>query len=466
MKIHNVRLGHATNSSSSHSIIFLPDVKDDGPRESSHFGWENFTLSSAHSKAEYLAAQVFAALCGIVGNEDAAGALTKHLLGTWPKSDGDDDWWHVDHQSQWYLPRSWDGKYINEEFLRDLSAYIAQDGLVILGGNDNDGSHPLGDEAFELPLAGYKCYGNLVARKDGSVWGLYNRTNGAKVRLDFGERSTVYSGEVRRSRWPELVDVKVTDHCDRGCQYCYQGSTPDGKHAPLEKLESLAGLLGDNHVFEVAIGGGEPMTHPDILRILKAFRRNGVVPNLTTRDHTWLRDDKKREAIFGLVGAVGFSVENRGAVRDVLTALRYHGVQHSRYAIQCVEGVADLNGIAEQVLGAYATMVLLGYKETGRGRVWKYRETPDIPDFIKRARDMKVRLSVDTVIAKKYQAALDEMGIARELYATEDGVTSAYVDTTAGGRGEVRIGRSSYEPETLGGADDVYRLGREGWPWR
>lgn len=57
----NVRLGFATNSSSSHAIIMLPegvqvefDVSD-----GFEFGWGDFTLASPETKREYVFAQLY-----------------------------------------------------------------------------------------------------------------------------------------------------------------------------------------------------------------------------------------------------------------------------------------------------------------------------------------------------------------------------------------------------------------------
>ena len=54
MNISNIRLGFATNSSSTHSIIILPGQVDDMVWEG-EFGWQNFTLASSGAKMLYLA---------------------------------------------------------------------------------------------------------------------------------------------------------------------------------------------------------------------------------------------------------------------------------------------------------------------------------------------------------------------------------------------------------------------------
>ena len=53
--IYNVRLGFATNSSSTHSIIFTTDkIKSRIPKDG-YFGWEFFTLAKKSEKKAYLA---------------------------------------------------------------------------------------------------------------------------------------------------------------------------------------------------------------------------------------------------------------------------------------------------------------------------------------------------------------------------------------------------------------------------
>ena len=53
MRIHNVRLGFATNSSSTHSLIFLPKAQDN--YNEGGFGWDNFTLASKEANLDFVA---------------------------------------------------------------------------------------------------------------------------------------------------------------------------------------------------------------------------------------------------------------------------------------------------------------------------------------------------------------------------------------------------------------------------
>ncbi len=85
------------------------------------------------------------------------------------------------------------------------------------------------------------------------------------------------------SHGPELIDIAVTSWCDRGCPVCYRSSTSLGKHMLVEEYETIMRQAQPMHVFQVALGGGNPNQHPDFCEILRLTReRYGIVPNYTT----------------------------------------------------------------------------------------------------------------------------------------------------------------------------------------
>jgi hypothetical protein len=64
MQVHNVRLGFATNSSSTHSIIFLKPGQTvaDSDVEAREFGWDHWTAASSSAKRQYVAFHLHPAL--------------------------------------------------------------------------------------------------------------------------------------------------------------------------------------------------------------------------------------------------------------------------------------------------------------------------------------------------------------------------------------------------------------------
>jgi len=86
-------------------------------------------------------------------------------------------------------------------------------------------------------------------------------------------------------QYPEFYDVKITGYCEGDCPWCYMNSSPFGNHYEnaVEKINDYFGSMTENQrTFQVAIGGGEPTSHPDFIEILRTFKDLGIEPNYTT----------------------------------------------------------------------------------------------------------------------------------------------------------------------------------------
>lgn len=82
---------------------------------------------------------------------------------------------------------------------------------------------------------------------------------------------------------PELLDVAITNWCDKGCNFCYRKSDASGTHMPIENYREVMRQANAMHVFQVALGGGNPNQHPNFVEILRLTREDyGIVPNYTT----------------------------------------------------------------------------------------------------------------------------------------------------------------------------------------
>ncbi len=82
---------------------------------------------------------------------------------------------------------------------------------------------------------------------------------------------------------PELLDISITNWCDRNCSFCYRNSNTNGLHMSLEDYEFLIKEAASINVFQVALGGGNPNQHPEFIKILDITRNKyGIVPSFTT----------------------------------------------------------------------------------------------------------------------------------------------------------------------------------------
>jgi len=465
MRIHNIRLGFATNSSSTHSLIFLYNEKDEGV-EDLEFGWDHFVAASDSTKRAYIASVIGVALEEHVDKETAA-IVTQQLVG---KRCGTKSWnWskegYIDHQSVYALPYNWHGNGLDYEFVKEFSEFMLNRNLVILGGNDNDGEkHPLDNgTAFVLNIDIDGVSKNWIAKKDPQgFWTLFNKNTGGKLRMTFPKNlkdvEKRWSGQITAgvlhpeySTTPDLIDIKITDYCERGCSFCYQGSSEKGEHADLSSgnIWALSNALSRLKVFEVAIGGGEPTQHPNFIEFLEDLKRSGITPNFSTRNLSWLKDDKKRERILDSIGTFAYSTECPRDVDELAAYLKvYCGNRIRRPVIHYVMGVAYYN-FTRMLETAYhhgMDIVLLDYKQTGRGR---HRSKGDYSDWIDRIVELRERnrcpnISIDTPLANNFETELAAEGVKDIFVHKEEGAFSMYMDLVDG-----KMGASSFSEEMI-----------------
>lgn len=192
---------------------------------------------------------------------------------------------------------------------------------------------------------------NWVHYQNGNYNVHLNLDNGTKIRendLDF------FAPE-----YPESMDIKITNMCNMGCKFCHENSTHDGLHGDIMNLEFINTL----HPYtELAIGGGNPLEHPDLEAFLRKCKELKLIPSMTVHQKHFvenldflrmLRDEK---LIYGLGVSVTVPSE------ELINAL----MEFPNAVIHVIAGV-----VTREVLAALANknfkILLLGYKDFRRG---------------------------------------------------------------------------------------------------
>jgi MoaA/NifB/PqqE/SkfB family radical SAM enzyme len=444
--VHNVRLGFATNSSSTHSLVFLPEgVKANDGYESGKFGWDNFVVASEEGKRSYLGIVLWDHLHRAMP-DSVAKLVCRKWVGNVPDEDD-----YVDHQSLYPLPSDFHNPaFPDEEFFGELRDFVLQRRLAILGGNDNDygdDPHPLAQYGtFRIPENDRGYNDEMVCRKDQQgYWTLFSRKDGTKVRFSFSAEAKagkpVFDWTPTKGHGPELVDVKITDACSKGCPYCYQDSKPDGVHADLH---GLIEALSELKVFEVALGGGEPTSHPDFVTIVRRFRESGVVPNFSTKSLGWLRDDRKWPSVVENCGKFALSVETADEAKDMMALVQSKGICRDKVGLQVIIGLVEsweFCNILEFATKESVPITLLGYKPVGRGKDVRPLRPEERHWWLDRIAEREgcAPIGIDTTLAKEFDKELKEAKVPGILYETEEGKFSCYIDAVRG-----RIGPSSF----------------------
>lgn len=448
MKIHNVRAGFATNSSSSHSVILVGDDHIENDRAfSEYYGWENFTLSTPEDKVRYLCAQAFS---GSLDSDDFKMfvEIVTAESGIEPDIPSGENLdlseyrcdFGVDHQSKWFVPK-------DEVSVRALVRHMMNPSLVVLGGNDNSDGHPLSEKYPKDPISdALAAYSHKTKmRVDGPYIIAFDSNTGNKVRVSIDKNAPDYT----KSCSPELVDLKITDWCDLGCKFCYQGSTTKGRHAKKEDIFRIVDMLAEANVFEIALGGGEPTSHPDFAEILEYISASGMVANFTTRTTRWLEDNTISDAVQQHVGAIGvscLSAKDLHLVEELRVAVRPWA--HDRVIAQHVLGSVPLGVTGEFLDAAFAKnqhVLLLGYKTVGFGATFERHDHGEVAVYLKMCinKHENPRMSVDTALVDQHPDLIAALEVPKVLVTSPEGKFSCYIDAVA-----KSMGPSSYVDPT------------------
>jgi hypothetical protein len=429
MKLHNIRLGFACNSSSSHSMVIIGDkkVKDNYNYDYGDFGWDNFTLASKQAKLTYLSV-LFQELF-----DPSEGRVTVQDH-------------NIDHQSMWNLFP----EYL--ELYKKIAKRVLKPDVAILGGNDNDESpHPLAKHP-RLSFQGLERYSNLKFREDGEFYTVFNPNTGLKFRV-----SENADTDYVKSAYPELVDVKITDYCEYGCPYCYQNSSVNGKHASLESITQVAAALKDLEVFEVALGGGEPTAHPHFMEIVGIFNKNDIVVNLSTKNFDYIK--KQPKSFFEKFGAIAVSansIQEAELIVDYNRKCYNDRNSEQEVYLQVVAGVLSVENIAHIIHYCnrgdthYFTqhhLTILGYKDYGRGLgLQTYDYKGFLPDLIIKTLNVEhstVAFGIDSVLVDEIGKDLVDNGVMENCMIKGEGNFSMYIDAV-----NKKMGPSSFTPTT------------------
>jgi len=447
MNIQNVRMGFNTSSSSDHSFVLNPTVTIDPP-DNDYFGWEDFTLKSKQSKEYYFATLLLLNLTNKMSHEYATyivnGLFNKKIIDV-------NDLPGIDHGSVYTFPTIkpfWeDIDEVNIDFFNEFKDYIVNnENLVICGGSDNGDSVNYGGEK-DPRLSPLEYFlkdrsGPFVARKDGEFWVLFNKRNGTKIRMSFSSDENY-----TQSSYPESADIKITDFCPFACDFCYQDSSLEGAFAHPKNIQSISQTLHKLGVFEVALGGGEPTTHPFLDKIINMFYEKDICTNLTTRSIKWITDTSISTIILEKTSGLAFSVGsnymdtfNLKELSNWLTINKYKGELSAHYILGLVNTgrlIGDIKSMSKHV----NRITLLGGKNTGRAKEIKYQKV-NIEKVIKHCQEEGISLGMDTKAIQDYKEDLDRLEIPEILRTSEEGKFSLYIDAV-----ESFIARDSYSKE-------------------
>ena len=159
----------------------------------------------------------------------------------------------------------------------------------------------------------------------------------------------------------ESMDIKITNCCEMACPFCHENSTPDGKHGDILNIPFLDSLLPYT---ELAIGGGNPVSHPDIFPFLVELQKRKLIANMTVNQYHFLKykDDLKKLCDNKLIYGLGISLTDPND--EFIEAIK----EFPNAVIHVINGVHPI-GQLERLKDLNLKILILGYKEFRRGKI-------------------------------------------------------------------------------------------------
>lgn len=242
--------------------------------------------------------------------------------------------------------------------------------------------------------------------------------------------------------FPSSMDVKITNFCSPTednpiCSYCHEKSGLSGRHANINKLLDVISCLPQG--VEQAIGGGAPISHPEIITYLQELRNRGIIPNITVNQKHLKQDKEKLINIITnkLAFGIGISYSDQKYLKDIEPIIE----ASNNVVFHVIMGINNINDI--DVLYQFCSklnkpckILVLGYKNYGFG-INHLLKNPQIEDnkyqwYIKLASYFKKKnmtISFDNL-------AIDQLNLKRyftddgwnKFFMGYDGVHTMYVD--------------------------------------
>ena len=260
-----------------------------------------------------------------------------------------------------------------------------------------------------------------VKYRNGNYYVYFDLQTGTKIRINDEDYFT--------PDFPESMDIKICNRCDRMCPQCHEQSTPNGALADLVSPSFVDTL---RPFTELALGGGNVFEHPDLLQFLLKCKRKSLVPSITVNQYHFFRNYEAVKYLSenGLIYGIGISLEN--PTEEFIRVVQ----QFPNAVIHVINGIVTIKQL-EALKNKGLKILILGYKSFGRGITYEalnqsflqYNQTalgymlPEILD-----KGWFVNVCFDNLAVQQLNVP-SVVGAAWEnYYMGEDGFATMYVD--------------------------------------
>ena len=249
--------------------------------------------------------------------------------------------------------------------------------------------------------------------------------------------------------FPTNMDVKITNYCPVGCLFCHENSNKEGKHASLKRFSFIKTLTPGT---EVALGGGALTTHPKLKTILKMFKEQGVIANITVHITEVLRNSDmlvefQKE---GLIHGIGVSMPSHMPSEEEEEALS----KLDNVVFHVINGIYDIgffSALSKTV--KKPKLLILGYKHFRRGNDLYEKEKYFIDKRQQAMKDNIEEIANLFEVVSFDNLALEQLDIKNKVsqeewehcYQGDEGSLTMFIDAVEGKFAKNSISKRRYK---------------------
>jgi len=225
--------------------------------------------------------------------------------------------------------------------------------------------------------------------------------------------------------FPESMDLKITNHCDMSCLWCHENSTREGRHGDILHADFINSL---RPFTEVAIGGGNPLSHPDLHVFLERLKQKNIIANMTVNQRHFLNNKSTLQELSKGKLIHGLGVSLIKPTDELITSLKLF----PNAVLHIINGVVEMEDL-KKLYDHDFKVLILGYKQLRRGNDY-YSEKVE-------ANKALLANEVSEIIGHFKVVSFDNLAIKQlnirglmsdeqwdEFYMGDDGQYTMYID--------------------------------------
>lgn len=260
------------------------------------------------------------------------------------------------------------------------------------------------------------------------VIGKYRNGNYNVMILDDGTKMRFNNEDHFQPEFPESMDIKITNQCDMGCPFCHEDSKPDGIHGDIMNAKFIESL----HPYtELAIGGGNPLSHPDLIKFLKKCKDLKLIPSMTVNQTHFMKDFDKIKKLCDehLIYGLGISLVLPEA--DFIERVK----QISNAVIHVIAGATPIRQV-NRLKDLDLKILILGYKDFRRGEQFHKGNKSKVDNSLKSYKKALPELVNHFKVVSFDNLAIKQLDVQSilskeqwdQFYMGDDGQFTMYID--------------------------------------